>query len=67
MSGKRNIIMLCIYRSPCGNFEYFVNMLDKLLKLLYIPKNEFIICGDFNVNFLEECGRKMQLALLLQT
>jgi hypothetical protein len=66
-TGKTNIIVLCIYRSPCGNFQYFVNMLDRVLKFLCKPKNEFIICGDFIVNFLEECGRKMQLALLLQS
>jgi exonuclease III len=67
MAGKTNIIVICIYRSPCGNFEYFVNKLDKVLKLLYKPKNEFIICGDFNVNFLEESGRKVQLALMLKS
>jgi hypothetical protein len=38
-----------------------------VLKLLFKPKNKFIICGDFNVNFLEESRRKMQLALLLQS
>jgi hypothetical protein len=35
-------------------------MLDVVLKSLYKPKNKFIICGDFNVNFLEDGGRKMQ-------
>jgi hypothetical protein len=25
---KTNILVLCIYRSPCGNFEYFVNKLE---------------------------------------
>jgi hypothetical protein len=54
-------------RSPCGNFEYFVNKLDKVLKLLYKPKSEFIICGDFNVNFLKKTARKTQVLLLLQS
>jgi hypothetical protein len=64
---KTNIIVLCIYRSPCGNFEYFINKLDEVLKLLCKPKNEFILCGDFNVNFLEESSHKTQLLVLLQS
>jgi hypothetical protein len=64
---KTNIIVLCIYRSPSGNFGHFVNMIDIVLKLLYKPKIEFIICGDFNVNFLEDGGRKKQLSLLMQS
>jgi endonuclease/exonuclease/phosphatase family metal-dependent hydrolase len=42
-------------------------MLDKVLKFLHKPKSELLICGDFNVNFLEENGHKRQLVLLLQS
>jgi hypothetical protein len=52
------LVVLCIYRSPCGNFEYFVKQLDKVLKLLYKSKIELIICGDFNVDFLKESVRR---------
>ena len=44
-------IFLCIYRSPSGNFGEFAVQLDLILKYVYKPKLEFIICGDFNVNF----------------
>jgi hypothetical protein len=64
---KTNILILCIYRSPHGNFEYFINKLDKVLKLLSKTKNEYILCGYFNVNFLEESPRKSQLLILLQS
>jgi len=47
-----SIILLCIYRSPCGHFGEFCVQLDQILKHLYEPKVEFIICGDFIVNFL---------------
>jgi exonuclease III len=46
-----NIIILCLYRSPSGNFDHFVNTSDTALKLLYKSKIEFILCGDFNVIF----------------
>ena len=45
------IILLCIYRFSSGDFGEFVVQLDLILKYLYKPKVEFIICGDFNVNF----------------
>jgi hypothetical protein len=44
------IIMLCIYRS-CGNVE-FIKQLELILKVIYKPKFEIIICGDFNVHFV---------------
>jgi len=49
--GNHLTILLCIYRSPSGNFGKFAAQLDLILKYLYIPKLEYI-CGDFNVNFL---------------
>jgi hypothetical protein len=64
---KSNILIICIYRSPSGNFEHFINKLDKALNLLSKPKNEFVLCGDFNINFLEESSRKSQLLALLQS
>jgi exonuclease III len=53
---KQNILVLCIYRSPSGNFDYFINKLEKVLKFLQKVKTEFIICGDFNVNFLNSAA-----------
>jgi exonuclease III len=63
---KQNIIVICIYRSPHGNFEYFIKKLYNVLKILYKPKTEFVICGDFNLNFLKQTARKTKLLLLLQ-
>jgi exonuclease III len=64
---KQNLLVICVYRSPSGNFDYFINELEKVLKFLHIIKTEFIICGDFNVNFLNETERKTKLLLLLQS
>jgi exonuclease III len=64
---KMNTLILCIYMAPRGNFEYFINKLDKVLKLLSKTKDEYILCGDFNINFSEESPRKSQLLILLQS
>ena len=43
------IILLCIYSSPCRNFGECAVQLDLILKFLYKPKWEVIICGNFNI------------------
>jgi hypothetical protein len=62
-----NIILLCIYRSPTGDFNQFIKRLDLTLKNLYKPPYKFTLCGDFNINYLLDSCRKNQLTLLLDT
>jgi len=50
-TGNHLIILLCIYRSPSGNFGEFAVQLDLILKYIQKQKLEFIMCGDFKVNF----------------
>jgi exonuclease III len=64
---KVRIIVLCIYRSPVGDFDYFLNKLDSILNSLHKFNSEFIICGDFNINYLENNNRKSKLEALLST
>jgi len=46
--GNQCILLLCIDRSPSGNFGEFAVELDLILKYSYKPKVEFIICDDFS-------------------
>jgi exonuclease III len=64
---KVRIIVLCIYRSPVGDFDYFLTKLDFILNSLYKFNTEFIICGDININYLENNNRKTKLETLLNT
>jgi len=52
-----NLIIICIYRSPTGNFEHFINQLEVILDSLYKVSTHLILCGDFNINHLEACNR----------
>jgi exonuclease III len=65
--GNNIIILLCVYRSPSGNFQEFNKQLEIILKCLYKPKSEIILCGDFNVNFLDNSSNVHQVVSLLQT
>jgi exonuclease III len=47
--------------------DYFLNKLDHILNSLSKYNTEFIICGDINVNYLEDNSRKVQLEDILRT
>jgi exonuclease III len=61
------LIILAIYRSPSGNFTTFFKNLDSILSTWYSNKIEFVVCGDININYLENCKKRQQLDALLKT
>jgi len=56
-----NMCIITIYRAPTGNFNFFLQNLDKVLLSLYTPASHIIICGDLNINYLVENEQKKQL------
>jgi hypothetical protein len=67
---KRNlnsthICIITTYRAPSGNFNFFINKLDSILRNLYNPALEFNICGDINIDYLKNTDKKKQLENLL--
>jgi exonuclease III len=62
-----NLIIFSLYRAPSGDVNEFLKRLDAVLKYLYSPKSEFIICGNININYLNENNRKQQINSLLKT
>jgi hypothetical protein len=61
------MFILVVYRSPSGNFTNFLKNLDSVLNTWYNNKTIFVICGDININYLENCKKRQQLDALLQT
>jgi len=61
------ICIVNLYRSPLGNFDYFVKELEILLNMVSTSSRELIICGDFNINFMEVITYKKILNSLLAT
>ena len=53
--------ILCIYRPPAGNFTTFLLHLESAITQLYSNTINLIICGDVNVNYLQESRHKSLL------
>jgi exonuclease III len=58
-----HLIILSLYRAPSWEDNAFLRRLDATLKYLYNPKSEFIICGDININYLNESSHKNKQTL----
>jgi hypothetical protein len=52
-----------LYRTPSGEVNEFLIILNATLKHLYSPKFEFIIHGDININYSNENNQKKQVNL----
>ena len=62
---KKSFIILCLCRAPSGHPEYFLDHLEEILQSLYNPKIQFILSGDFNIDFSGSNHLQSQLINLL--
>ena len=58
---KSNVYIFSTYRAPSGNFMNILLKFESILKLFMKPNTEFLICGDININYLDDNYRKSQL------
>jgi hypothetical protein len=50
-----NVIIVCLYRTPDSNVIKFLEHLDQLLRFLRLKNNKkIVVCGDLNINILNE-------------
>jgi hypothetical protein len=51
---SNRLCIITIYRVPTGNIDAFIIKFDTVLRNLYTSKQECIICGDININYLPD-------------
>ena len=61
----RTAITGTVYRSTTGNIHYFLNNLEETLNHIYNNTVYIILCGDFNINYLNDNQDKQALNSLL--
>jgi hypothetical protein len=64
---SNKLCIITIYRALARNIDTFITKLDTILEKLYIPAEEYIICGDININYLLNNEVKCKLDALLRT
>ena len=58
-----NIIVLSVYRTPkYENFHQFFDVLQSIFNSTFIVQGIYsiLLCGDFNVNFLDNCNNNFK-------
>ena len=54
LANQKNILFMNIYRPPQGNVDTFVKSVDQALEIIDTKKNDIIMMGDFNIDFLDK-------------
>jgi hypothetical protein len=62
-----HLYILGVHRAPVGNFKQFLIPLEKILRKIYNTKCDYIICGDFNINYLQNDSNRYKLHTLLMS
>ena len=62
----KSVCIIAIYRAPSGNFDLFLSKFD-VIRNLYTATLEYIVCGDINIDYLNDSDRKNWLDALLKT
>lgn len=67
--GGRNVVIICIYRTPDSNKRGFLETLDSLLFMLKkeLKQKDVVICGDFNINGAENSAYSRELVSILNS
>jgi exonuclease III len=60
-------IILCIYKSPDGNFWMFLKNLEFILHTIQSRNKKSLLCGNWNLNFLVDNKRLQKLQILLES
>jgi hypothetical protein len=47
-------VVVCVYRPPSGDFAVFESVMDDVLNKLCNKGKSVVVCGDFNINILED-------------
>jgi hypothetical protein len=62
---KERIVVVCVYRSPDGDFCMFLKNLEVVIQTVQPKKEKIILCGDWYLIFLDDSVKLHELKNLL--
>lgn len=66
-SQSRNLIIVECYRTPNGNFNVFLEQIEKTLEYMqrnFNPQTKIVLAGDYNIDFLKQSRQGSSLSNL---
>ncbi|XP_028043268.1 uncharacterized protein LOC114252813 [Bombyx mandarina] len=60
-------IVVSVYRPPNSLYDFFENIMERVLLKLSVSNKHVFICGDFNINLLENTNATIRLRTLLKS
>lgn len=63
----RNVIVVCLYRSPSSNCNTFFKGFNNILSKIVNENKYIVLCGDWNIDFLKDTREKRVLESLFKT
>jgi hypothetical protein len=60
-------IIVCTYISPDSNLQIFLKNLDLIIQIIQSRNKKFLLCGDWNLNFMLDNRRLQELQNLLES
>lgn len=61
------LILICVYQSPHSDFYTFVRKLETVIYKVQMKGMKLILCGDWNINSLQDSAQLSALLNLLET
>jgi len=59
------LLIVCEYRSPDGDFSTFLKSLESVIQKVQARNKRLILCGDWNINFMQVSVRLHDMQELL--
>jgi exonuclease III len=53
---KYKLFIVCVYKSPDGQFDKFLDRLELIIQKLLKNDKILLLCGDWNIDFLQDSG-----------
>lgn len=60
-------VIVCVYRPPSGSYHLFESIMEEALQKVCNCKKRIVVCGDFNINILDDSQNSVRFLNLFKS